>query len=66
MVHATTFKEKNMHYLDLSQVFIQTGRRTPWEQACGEGLGGPGEWEAGHEPTVCACSLEGQLYPGLH
>lgn len=22
--------------------------------------------EGGHEPAVCSCSLEGQLYPGLH
>ena len=33
---------------------------------CGEGLGGPGEREAGHEPAVCACSTEGQLCSGLH
>ena len=25
----------------------------------------PGGREAGHQP-VCACSLEGRLYPGLH
>ena len=29
-------------------------------------LGGPNEGEAGHEPAVCSCSLEGQWYPGLH
>ena len=28
----------------------------------GEGFGSPG----GHEPTVCACSPEGQLCSGLH
>jgi len=30
------------------------------------GLGGPGGPEAGHEPTVCAYSPEGQLCSGLH
>ena len=29
-------------------------------------LRGPGGREAGHEPTVCACRLEGQLCSGLH
>lgn len=28
--------------------------------------GGPGGREAGHEPAVHACSLDGQQYPGLH
>ena len=49
-----------------SQVLIQSGGRSPWEQPCGEGLGGPGRREAGHEPTVCTCSPEGQLCSGLH
>lgn len=46
---------------------MQTGR-TPREQLCREGLGGPGPggWKAGREPAVCACSTEDQQYPGLH
>ena len=48
--------------LGQSQVFIQTGERSPWEQPCREGLGGRGGREAGHEPAVCACSPEGQLF----
>jgi len=35
-----------------SQVLIQTGGRSPGEQPCGGGLGGPGGREAGHEPAV--------------
>ena len=31
-----------------------------------EGLADTGGWEAGHRPTVCTHSPEGQLYPGLH
>jgi len=31
-----------------------------------EGLRDPGGREAGHEPAVCACSPECQLYSGLH
>ena len=31
-----------------------------------KGLGGTGEWRAGHEPVMCPHSPEGQLYPGLH
>ena len=34
----------------------------PW----GERLGGTGEWEAQHEPAMCACSPESQPDPGLH
>jgi len=34
--------------------------------SCREGLGGPDEQKAGHEPTLCVCSLEGQEYRGLH
>ena len=52
--------------LGQSQVFIQTEERSPSEQPCGEGPGGPGGQEAGHEPAVCACSPEGQLCAGLH
>ena len=33
---------------------------------CGEGLGGSCGQKAVHELAVCACSLEGQLYHGLH
>jgi len=39
-----------------SQMFIQTGWRNPWQQPCGEGLGGPFGGEAGQEPSVCTCS----------
>lgn len=49
-----------------SHVCVQTGRRTNWEQCCGEGPGGSGGWKARHEPSVCACSLKGQQYPGRH
>jgi len=28
--------------------------------------GGTGGWQVGHEPTVCPCNPENQLYPGLH
>jgi len=45
---------------------VQTGRRTHWGQLCREGFGGPAGWKAGHEPAVCTCRLEDQLYPGLH
>jgi len=49
-----------------SQIYIQTGRRTHWEQSCGEGLRGSGGWKAVHEPAVHTCSPEGQWYPELH
>ena len=47
-------------------LFMQTGGRSPREQPCREGLGGPGGREAGHEPAACTCSPEGQLCSGLH
>ena len=37
-----------------------------WEQLWGEHLKGIGGWKPQHEPTMCACSSETQLYPGLH
>lgn len=37
-----------------------------WEQPWREGLGGVGLWEAWHTPGMCTCSLESQLYHGLH
>jgi len=46
------------------QVLTQTGGRSPWEQACGEGLGGPGGRGAGHEPAVCARSPEANCVLG--
>ena len=45
---------------------MQPGRRTLWEQSCGEGLGGSDEQKPGDEPAVCSCCLEGQQQPGLH
>ena len=47
-------------------VSIQAGGWRDWEQRWGEGLRGTGGWKAGHEPSVCARSPEGQPYPGLH
>ena len=37
-----------------------------WGQRCGEGHEGSGGQKAGREPAVCACSLKGQLHPGLY
>ena len=37
-----------------------------WEQSWGEGFGSIGWWKTQHEPAMCACSPEGQQYPGLH
>ena len=45
---------------------IQAGGWRAWEQLWGEGLGGTGGWKAGQELAMCACSSEGQPYPGLH
>jgi len=39
-----------------------TGLKT----ASQEGLGGTGRLKAGHEPTMCARSPEGQPSPGLY
>lgn len=47
-------------------VSIQAGGRADQEQPCQAGLGGTGEWEAGHEPTACTCSPEKPQYPGHH
>ena len=51
---------------------LHWGQGSPWylykleedlkSSPVGEGFGSPG----GHEPTVCACSPEGQLCSGLH
>jgi len=54
------------HGLGQSQAQIQAGQRMDGEPPWGEGLGGVGWWEAQHDPAVCAHSLEGQPYPGLH
>ena len=40
-----------------SQVCIETGRTTHWEQLCREGLGGPGGWKL---DTIQKCTLEAQ------
>ena len=40
---------------------------TDWEEvSVRRGLEGSGGQKAGHEPAVCTCSLEDQMYPGLH
>jgi len=38
----------------------RSGGLRDWEQPCREGLGGTGGGKTGHEPTMCACSPEGQ------
>jgi len=45
---------------------IQSGGGIDRAQFYQKGLQGPGGWQAGHEPAVCLCSPESQLYPGLH
>jgi len=37
-----------------------------WRAALPRKTWGPGGQKAGHEPALCACSPEGQWYPGLH
>ena len=45
----------------------QTGRWMDGEQLWREGLGGTGGWKTWTwVGSVCACSTESQLYPGLH
>jgi len=46
-----------------SQAQIQVGWRMAWEQPSGEGFGGVSWWKTQHEPTMCTCNPEGQLYP---
>jgi len=45
---------------------VQTGRRTPCKQCCGEGLGDSDGQKAGYVPEVCCCRPEGQQYLGMH
>jgi len=62
-------KPKQTQYIyGLGQPLVSTqaGWWRDWEQPCQEGLGGTGVWKAGHDPSVCARSPEGQQYPGLH
>ena len=54
------------HGLGQRLVLIQAGGWKDWEQPWGEGLGGTGEWKAGHELEMCTWSPEGQPYPVLH
>jgi len=65
------FSRDNCKLLNLYQnmyadIYIQTERRTHWEQPYGEGLGGSGRWKAWHEPAVCSCSLVSQEHDGLY
>ena len=46
--------------------WVQTGRKITWERSFERGPGDSVGRKAGHEPAECPCSLEDQLYPGLH
>jgi len=65
--------EISVRILGMYFIRVQSGRRSPLEQPCREGLGGPGGlggsggWKDRHEPAVRIRSLEGQQhYPQLH
>jgi len=43
---------------------VQAGGYKDGAQPYKKGSGGTGGWQAGHEPAMCNCNLENQLYPG--
>lgn len=49
-----------------SLTLVQAWGRTDWEQPYTRGVGDIYRWEIGYEQTMCTCSRESQLYPGLH
>jgi len=59
-------KCKVLHKGWATPVSIEAGGWKDREQPCREALVCTGGQKIGHEPPMCACSPEGQLYPGLH